>query len=392
MITLTRPAYYSARRYNQYCGLSTDDKTVITAGNADEYYEIDTGLVYIYNGASGEWVEQPTDNEPIDTGIPTMTSETAGQFLSNDGLVTHWQSIASKNFIINLTESDEGGSYTADKTYVQIKAAYDGEENIVVRVGNSELPLMIAEFADNGDAGLVFGYTDIRTAGQLIVTRAISYTHIGADDAWTDADASGEYLSINGGTMVGDLFLAGAPIDDYQAANKQYVDNLISGCVLLKTAPTGQLKAYVQNGDKQDSLIVTTSPWALCLVRYTTGGQVATNAPTANNHAANKEYVDAQLSASTSDVCRKASITVGANSSVNVPLSNGVYLVTVADDMHGGLLCISVFDSGMTINGLVGVNNWTCERVSGSNTISITNTAPTDMTIYITSVGEGSYR
>lgn len=60
MITLERPAYYDSKRYNEYCGLSTDDKATISAYNGDEFYEINTGKYYKYNQVSNEWVEQPT--------------------------------------------------------------------------------------------------------------------------------------------------------------------------------------------------------------------------------------------------------------------------------------------------------------------------------------------
>ena len=58
MITLERPAYYSAQRYSEYCGLSTDDKTTIKAKNGDEFYEIDTSKIYKYNETNDEWVVQ----------------------------------------------------------------------------------------------------------------------------------------------------------------------------------------------------------------------------------------------------------------------------------------------------------------------------------------------
>lgn len=60
MITLERPAYYDSKRYNEYCGLSTDEKATISAYNGDEFYEINTGKYYKYNQVSNEWVEQPT--------------------------------------------------------------------------------------------------------------------------------------------------------------------------------------------------------------------------------------------------------------------------------------------------------------------------------------------
>lgn len=58
MITLTRPSYYGASRYAEYCGLSTDDKTTIDANNADEFYEIDTSKTYIYDEETDSWIEQ----------------------------------------------------------------------------------------------------------------------------------------------------------------------------------------------------------------------------------------------------------------------------------------------------------------------------------------------
>lgn len=93
MITLERPAYFANNRYAEYCGLSTDDKSAIDACNADMFYEyeIDTAKYYRYNEASEEWVEQPIQTTAVDTGLPPITSETTGHFLSNDGSVTHWQ-------------------------------------------------------------------------------------------------------------------------------------------------------------------------------------------------------------------------------------------------------------------------------------------------------------
>lgn len=82
----------------------------------------------------------------------------------------------------------------------------------------------------------------------------------------------------------------------------------------------------------------------------------------------------------------------GASSSVNVPLSNGAYLLTVSDDMHGGLVFVSVYPSGETINGLVNLNNWKCERISSGSGVTLTNSTTSAMTVYITSIGEGTYR
>lgn len=625
MITLTRPAYYSNFRNNQYCGLEKDDKSTISASNGDEYYEIDTAKIYIYNEASHEWIVQPDDTAAIDTGLPPITSETTGHFLSNDGSVTKWQSIASKNFVIGLTEDVDNGTYTADKTWVEIKTAYDESQNIVIRLDGSEMPLMNASMANDGNATLVFGYTEIKEQEGNVVTRAINYLHQDDVDIWRDSVASGEYVSKSGSTMTGPLrlvetpiyeneaitkkyadervlkvafsrgsdgtihadtemanidtayidgkmvigslsedvyvltnitatacvfsnvsgttssyieyadgawslrtktlyttsggkmdgdidmngrsiinaqkihidgqanlylgavvekagttgarltgvvgggaafvkpdksaeyttlsiapptqsthavtlgyltndILADAPASDGCIANKKYVDDQVATRVPLQTANQGQIKAYVQNGDKPDVCLVSDGGTALCIARYTAKGHlIDQTAPTENNHLANKQYVDTKvaqtggnisgdlmvggsltingtgsvlgaptqnvdivnkgyLDASISDVIRKSSVTVGASSSVNVPLSNGAYLLTVSDDMHGGLVFVSVYPSGETINGLVNLNNWKCERMNGGSGVTLINSATSAMTVYITSIGEGTYR
>lgn len=630
MITLTRPAYYDKHRYAQYCGLEKDDKSTILANNGDEYYEIDTAKFYRYNEASHEWIEQPSNAAPIDTGLPPMTSETVGHFLSNDGSVTKWQPIASKNFVIQLTKQNDDGTYVADKTFVQIKTAYDEAQNIVIRYDSAQMSLMSVQFAANGDAVFLFGHVEVQTGGQRIVTRGIQYSHIGDSDTWADSDRETDmslYLLLSGGHMEGELTLAGEPTNENHAANKKYVDsrnlevrftqdatagittsteireitqavianrtvtatldgdtymlmsasaadasfvnvngnkvsilrydidsrtwakeqtallelkggtmsgnidmaahnilnaqkihidgqaNLYLGAVsekagttgvrltgvvgggaafvkpdkqaeyvtvsvgvptapehavnlghltqpLLSDAPAsnecisnkkyvdeqvstrvplvaanqGQIKAYVQNGNKPDVCLVSDGGMALCMARYTAKGHlIDQNAPTENNHLANKQYVDTKvaqtggnisgdlmvggsltingtgsmmgtptqnvdlvnkgyLDSSISDAIRKSSVTVGSNSSVNVPLSNGAYLLTVSDDMHGGLVFVSVYPSGETINGLVNLNNWKCERISSGSGVTLTNSATSDMTVYITSIGEGTYR
>lgn len=221
MITLTRPAYYDNYRYAQYCGLEKDDKSTISANNGDEFYEIDTAKFYRYNETSHEWIEQPGETAPIDTGLPPMTSETIGHFLSNDGSVTKWQSIASKNFVINLTEQNQGQSYTSDKTWVQIKAAFDGEENLVIRLNGSEMPLMSASMADNGNATLTFGYTELNDNDGNLVTRHIEYLHQGDDDSWTDVVYTGEFIKRAGDKMIGALRVADAPTYEDEATSKK---------------------------------------------------------------------------------------------------------------------------------------------------------------------------
>lgn len=627
MISLERPAHFDSFRFAEYNGLSTDDKTVIDAHNGDEFYEIDTGKTYKYNETGGEWVEQPDLTTAVDTGIPPITNETNGKFLSNDGSVTHWQTIASENFVIQLTENSVQDTYTADKTWVEIKAAYDAKQNIVVRVDSSELQLMNAQFANSDSAGFTFGYTQVMYDGEAVTTRAIHYYHVNGSDEWKGADETTEYLKIAGGTMDGALVLAGDPqennhaatkkyVDDrtfvvvfsqhstaglttqtdireitqaildkrlvyatlngdtynvsassaaevsfshidavnkqvttisyesttqvwskqtntylpttggtmsgsinmgenaitnvqkihvdgaapiyigstiesgvtnaarltgvagggaafvkantqgeyatvsvgtptqdnhainmgyllgeavadqptqaHQIANKEYVDSCTNKCVQAVDSPNGVLKAYLQNGSRQDVCVVSDSGLSSSIARYTAKGHLIDQGiPTENNHLTNKQYVDnvvkagnfsgnvqvggdltingtasvlkpptqdvdipnkGYVDASLSDVVRKSKVAVAGNSSVNVPLSTGVYLLTVSDNFHGGLVCVSVYLDGVTISGLVNLNGWTCTRTTGENSITLKNTASSNMDIYITSIGEGAYR
>lgn len=100
----------------------------------------------------------------------------------------------------------------------------------------------------------------------------------------------------------------------------------------------------------------------------------------------NKAYVDACVS----DVVRKQSVAVGENSSVNINLATGAYLVTASDNKHGGLVFVAAYPDGVTISGLVNMNGWKCERATGGG-VTLTNTVDTAMNIYITSIGEGAY-
>ena len=130
-------------------------------------------------------------------------------------------------FIINLTENVGNGTYTADKAYADIKGAYDANKVIVVHLDSSELPLMNVQFAQNGGAGFTFGYTEVRTGGTSVSTRSIHYLHDAGGDKWEDSDVAGEYLSVNGGTMVGNLTLSASPVNEHDAADKSYVDNRV---------------------------------------------------------------------------------------------------------------------------------------------------------------------
>lgn len=97
-------------------------------------------------------------------------------------------------FAITLTENGDG-TYTSDKTYDQIRAVYEANGVLIACVGNSQLPLMNGEVGSDGGFGLTFGYTIIKSGGQVVSTRSIHYFHTATQESWTEVDLNGEYLS-----------------------------------------------------------------------------------------------------------------------------------------------------------------------------------------------------
>lgn len=381
MISLKRPAYFSAPRNAEYCGLSTDDKSTIRAVNGDEFYEMDTKKVYKFNASSAEWIEQPDDTTAVDTGLPPMTTETVGYFLSNDGSSTHWQMIASSDFIINLTDNQDG-TYTADKTYVQIKAAFDGKENIAVSIGGSEtrLPLMSAEIADSGDAGFTFGYTKVTTDGQLVSTRGVNYYHTAdpIDDQWTDIDQVGEYLKISGGVLSGNLSMGANNITDVQEVQVNPQNPLFLGSVIHQQGTAGVRITATTNGE-----LAVVAPDSQSTYRPVNVGR-----PTADDHAVNLGYLTEGLR---DDTATKSHVDLYANSGVTVEIPDGVYLFAACDERHRGLTCVYVCSTTSTVFDLSGMAGWSVEKNNAkANAISINNTLDVPLTVYITAIGAGA--
>ena len=356
-----------------------------------------------------------------------------------------------KNFVISLTEDATIQTYTTTTTYDQIKSAYENGREVLVNIDNQAvLPLMSAEFY--GTTGsFMFGYTQVQNGGAMVNTRAISYYHTDTEDVWSDVDESCEPLLLVGGDPIQVSVLT--PTEASHATTKEYVDGKLAEKLTIVPTNEGLLKAYIQNGSKVDVCLISNSGLSNSLARYDGSGRLIVNAtPSADNHLVNKKYVDSaissvnttvstldndklsktggvisgnlqvggtltvtgslatlgtptngvdvttknyvdtQISNSVSDTLRKESIAVSDNSSVEVKLSNGVYLLTVSDNAHGGLVYVAVYPDGMNIIGVVSVNGWKCEKLIASDGIKLTNITSTDMTVYLTSIGEGSYR
>lgn len=376
MITLERPAFYEAKRYGEYTGLSTDDKSTIDAYNADEFYEIDTGKTYKYNGSSNEWIEQPEDTTAIDTGLPPITSETSGHFLSNDGSVTHWQEFASADFIITLTPIvGQEGEYTADKTFVEIKAAYDAKENLAVSYDNARLPLMNAQFANGGDeGGFTFGYTQVTTNGSLVSTRAINYFHTATADEWTDADQVGEYLKTSGGTIDGNLSMANNNITDVQELRIDGEYPLYLGNVIH---PAGTNGVRITSTTNNEAAVVATDSQSVYK-------PINVGTPTAPNHAVNLAYLTQEIK--DEPVSQKV-FTFAANTGHTYTLNDGVYMLVTCDDGHSGVAVINISGDKFKVSHVCTLSSWTVTKGAASNSIYINNLSTTNtLDVYVISL------
>lgn len=140
-----------------------------------------------------------TDGNFID--IPTIKGEDGAiQYTAGEGIKIEnniISALAASGFVISLTEDIGNGTYTADKSYAEIRAAYDSNKNLMVLVDNSILPLMNAQVANRTSLGLTFGYTNVQAGGALVNTRAINYLYTDGTESWEDSDVSGEYLPVN---------------------------------------------------------------------------------------------------------------------------------------------------------------------------------------------------
>ena len=179
-------------------------------------------------------------------------------------------------FVISLTETN--GSYTADKTFEEIKEAYDNRLPLRVRIGNSELPLMNAEFSGN-DAGFSFGYTTVGYNGELVSTRSVNYLHTANQDEWTDADNSNQYLKTEGGDVIGDINMNQHYITN---AGKLNAGNVFIGATIESLGTAG---IRLTNTDTNEAAFVKADTQSNFV-------PVNIGTPTANSHAVTKKYVD----------------------------------------------------------------------------------------------------
>lgn len=202
-------------------------------------------------------------------------------------------------FIISLTEkTEENGQYTADKTYTEIKQAYEAKRPIMVAIGEARLPLMNVEINETA-AGFSFGYTQVQYGGEYVYTRIVHYLHTNTApeaDVWSDNDRAGYYIQLEAvKNSLGEI------VDYEVASNINMGEKSIENIQRLHI--NGQASIYigqvVETGDaNRPRLTGIVNSNAAAFVK--SGSQadyvpLFIGAPTANDHATTKKYVDDKL-------------------------------------------------------------------------------------------------
>lgn len=154
-----------------------------------------------------------SDREAADkVNTDKITTESSERKASDKTLEDKINNVSTFN--ITLTENENNKTYTADKTYEEIKAAYDSNRPIIVTLGEAWLPLMNVEINSNG-AGFSFGYTQVQYGGEYVYTRIIHYLHTSTEpvsDEWSDNDRTGYYLKL-------DIHTDASGLEYYEVAN-----------------------------------------------------------------------------------------------------------------------------------------------------------------------------
>ena len=126
----------AVNQYEADTELDMKDINVQEAPMGSRCYVINTGAWYVLND-KGEWKVVPKKEEGgggQGAALPGMGEVTKGMYLTNDGSNAEWARIESNLFLIHLIqgEPDSNGNptYTVDKTYAEIKTAYDAGKKV----------------------------------------------------------------------------------------------------------------------------------------------------------------------------------------------------------------------------------------------------------------------
>lgn len=130
----------------------------------------DNGNWYEYDAATGTFIDTGTSA----SGTPPITPDTAGKYLTNDGSKAEWAKIESNLFLVHLIQgepdADDNPTYTVDKTFAEIKTAYDAGKKVELIPPAGDIKFI-----------MTVGSAPFEVAN--VTTKAIDFQSIGASSA-----------------------------------------------------------------------------------------------------------------------------------------------------------------------------------------------------------------
>lgn len=256
MIKVTRPAYFVGKRYAEYCGLSTDDKSVIIAENGDEFYTIDTGITYKYDSDAKAWIKQPKTN----SGSPSMESD----LRMNGHAIYGVNSISGENGVAIESELSLNNHKITD-------LAEPVSDNDAARKIDVDKVHELAKTNEDNIQMLDDEYTALKGSHESVATRTTAVE-----------DALPTKLTLTGGTMEGSI-----DMNSYALKNVQEVH--VNGSANVFIGST------IKEKDTQGVRITGTTAGEVAFVKPDTQNEYVpafVGEPTSLNHAGTKKYID----------------------------------------------------------------------------------------------------
>lgn len=256
MIKVTRPAYFVGKRYAEYCGLSTDDKSVIIAENGDEFYAIDTGVTYKYDSDTKAWIEQPKAN----SGSTSMESD----LRMNGHAIYGVNSISGENGVAIESELSLNNHKITD-------LAEPVSDNDAARKADVDSVHELAKTNEDNIQMLDDEYTALKDSHESVVTRTTAIE-----------DALPTKLTLTGGTMEGSI-----DMNSYALKNVQEVH--VNGSANVFIGST------IKEKDTQGVRITGTTAGEVAFVKPDTQNEYVpafVGEPTDVKHAGTKKYID----------------------------------------------------------------------------------------------------
>lgn len=142
---------------SHYYGLSTDTKPTAAQGavNGSDFFEIDTGTTYHFNGETGLWVEQTTKYLKSISVAGATTSYTVGESFDTSGItVTATYTDNSTGVVSSDITVEPSGELALSDTYVMVNYTENGivkSQKISITVSRISLSVPVQNNAPTYD-------------------------------------------------------------------------------------------------------------------------------------------------------------------------------------------------------------------------------------------------